>query len=67
MQNYARYTGMSFELLVLILIMVFIGKKMDSWLALEKPILLVLFVCLGMIAYMVKMYFETNKRDENKK
>jgi F0F1-type ATP synthase assembly protein I len=67
MKNNAGYSGMAFELLILILIMLFIGKKIDSWLGLEKPIMLVIFVCLGMIAYMVKIYFETNKNDENEK
>jgi len=61
MHEYARYTGMAFELLVLILLMAFIGKKMDAWLELKKPIMVVVLVCLGMVGYIVKLYFQTNK------
>ena len=64
LQNNARYTGMAFELLILILLMVFMGKKMDSWLGFGKPTLVVVFVCLGMIAYIIKIYFETNKKSK---
>lgn len=66
MKDYARYTGMAFELLILILIMVFIGKKIDKWLELEKPIMVVLFVCFGMIGYLVKIYYEMNKKRNEK-
>jgi len=67
MEGYARYTGMAFELLVLILLMVYIGKKMDSWIGFEKPIMLVFLVCFGMIGYMVKIYYQTNKKKKNDK
>ena len=67
MEDYTRYTGMAFELLVLILIMVYIGKKIDSWLGLEKPIMLVFLVCLGMVGYMVKIYYQTNKKQKDDK
>ena len=67
MRDYTRYAGMAFELLILILIMVFIGKKIDAWLELEKPIMLVLFVCFGMISYLVKIYYQINKSKDNEK
>lgn len=66
MKDYARYTGMAFELLILILIMVFIGKKIDKWLDFEKPIIVVLLVCFGMIGYLIKLYYEMNKNDNEK-
>ncbi len=67
MNDYARYTGMAFELLALILIMVYIGKKIDSWLEFEKPIMLVLLVSFGMIGYMVKLYYQTSKKQKDDK
>jgi len=66
-EDYTRYTGMAFELLILILVMVFIGKKIDSWLGFEKPLMLVLLVCFGMVGYMVKIYYQTNKKKNNDK
>lgn len=66
MQDYARYTGMAFELLVLILIMVFIGKKIDNWLEFKKPIMVVLFVCFGMVGYLINLYYEMNKKRNEK-
>ncbi len=67
MEDYARYTGMAFELLVLILLMVYIGKKIDSWLGLDKPIMLVLMVSFGMVGYIVKIYYQTNKKQKDDK
>ena len=66
MQNYARYTGMAFELLVLILIMVFLGKKLDAWFHFEKSIMVVSLVCLGTIGYLVKLYYEINNNKDEK-
>lgn len=65
MQNYARYTGMAFELLAIILVMVYFGKKLDKYFNFEKPLMVVLLVCFGMVGYIVKLYYQTNKRKKN--
>ncbi len=66
MQNYAKYTGMAFEILALTLIMVFVGKKLDSWLQTTKPYMVAALISFGIIGYLVKLYYETQNRKKNK-
>jgi hypothetical protein len=67
LQDYNKYAGMAFELLAMTLIMVFIGKKLDSWLETEKPYMVALLVSLGVTAYMIKLYYETQNKKKNKR
>lgn len=62
MEDYTRYTGMAFELLAMILVMVFIGRKIDQWMHNSRPIALALLVLVGMVGYMIKIYYETQRR-----
>ena len=62
MKDYIRYSSMAFELLVLLLILVFLGKKVDAWLGLSKPIALIVFILLGLAGYLVKLYYEVTKK-----
>ena len=66
MQSYGKYAGMAFELLALTLVMVFLGKKLDSWLNTSKPYMVAALVSIGIIAYLVKLYYETQNRNKNK-
>lgn len=49
LNNYARYSGMGFQMLAIILIGVFGGMKLDQWLGLKYPVFLVLFSILSVI------------------
>ena len=62
MEDYTRYTGMAFELLAIILVMVFMGRKIDQWMHNSRPIALALLVLVGMVGYMIKIYYETQRR-----
>lgn len=62
MNEYARYSGMAFEILAITLIMVFLGKKLDIYFDNSKPVMVVLLVCFGIVGYLVKIYYETQKR-----
>ena len=42
LNSYARYSGMTFQMLAIILVGVFAGYKLDQWLH-TRPILLILF------------------------
>ena len=53
---------MAFELLVLLLIMVFIGKKVDAWLGFAKPVAVIVFIILALAGYLVKLYYEVIKK-----
>ena len=58
MRDFTRYSGMAFELLVLILIMVFLGKKLDSYFDTGKSYFTAALVIFGVVGYMVKLYYE---------
>lgn len=62
MKDYIRYSGMAFELLVLLLILVFLGKKVDAWLGFSKPVAMIIFILLGVAGYLVKLYYELTKK-----
>jgi F0F1-type ATP synthase assembly protein I len=42
MRNYARYSTIAFQMIVIVLGGVFLGNKLDHWLHLNKPIFLVI-------------------------
>ncbi len=58
---------MAFELFVLMLVLVYIGKKLDTYFGLEKSYFLLVLVTLGLFGYLTKIYFETtNHGNKNK-
>lgn len=62
--NYAKYSGMAFQMLAIILIGVFGGVKLDKYLGFQKPILTVLFSVASVILaiyQMVKDLLRKNK------
>ncbi len=67
MKDYLRYTGMAFELFALLLILIYIGKKLDAYFGFEKSYLLMLLVTMGLMGYLAKIYFETTKKGKNDK
>lgn len=55
LNSYARYSGMAFQMLVVILLGVFAGVKADGWLG-TKP---VLTVVLSLLSVILSIYFVT--------
>lgn len=53
LNNYARYSGMAFQMLVIILLGVFAGFKLDQWLQ-TKPIFTVI---LSVISVFLSIYY----------
>lgn len=49
-RNYARYSGMAMQLGVTIAVGAFIGRKLDEWLGLERPLMTALLSLLATIA-----------------
>jgi F0F1-type ATP synthase assembly protein I len=47
MRNYARYSTIAFQMIVIVLGGVFLGYKLDHWLQLNKPIFLVILSILS--------------------
>jgi len=66
-KNYARYSGMAFELLALILIMVFAGKKLDAYFDNKKSFITAILVVFAVVGYMVKLYYEITKKSNDEK
>jgi F0F1-type ATP synthase assembly protein I len=51
MRNYARYSTIAFQMIVIVLGGVFLGYKIDHWLHLNKPIFLItLSILSGFLA-----------------
>jgi hypothetical protein len=47
MKNYARYSTIAFQMIIIVLGGVFLGFKIDEWLHLDKHIFLVIFSLLS--------------------
>lgn len=52
LNDYARYSGLGFQMILLVLAGVFGGKKLDKWLGLNH----VFFVILPIVAVFLSMY-----------
>jgi F0F1-type ATP synthase assembly protein I len=55
LNNYARYSGMAFQMLAIILVGVFGGYKLDEWLH-TKPFLTII---LSILAVFLSIYYVT--------
>lgn len=49
LDNYARYSSIAFQMLIIILIGVFGGIKLDGWLKLSVPVFTIVFSILAVI------------------
>lgn len=49
LNNYAKYSGIGFQMLAIILLGVFGGVKLDEWLKLEFPVFTVILSLLSVI------------------
>jgi F0F1-type ATP synthase assembly protein I len=47
LSNYARYSGLAFQMVAIILIGVFGGIKLDKWLSLKFPVFTVILSLFG--------------------
>lgn len=56
LDNYARYSSIAFQMLIIILIGVFGGYKLDQWLQLKFPVFTVI---LSIIAVILSIYTVT--------
>ena len=54
LNDYARYSGLAFQMLAIILIGVFAGVKLDEWLSIKFP---VFTLVLTILSVFLSMYF----------
>ena len=50
MKNYARYSGMAIQLGATIALCAFAGRKLDTWLSFQQPLMTTLLAFLGTVA-----------------
>ncbi len=65
LKAYAKYTSIAFQMLVIILLGVFGGIKLDEFLAIEFPIFTILFSILSVILaiyYVTKDLLKKNQK-----
>ena len=69
LDNYARYSSIAFQMLVIILLGVFGGIKLDQWLHLKFPVFTVVLSMLSVILaiyYVTKDLMKSDKPDHDK-
>ena len=59
--SYMKYAGMASQLAILILIGIFIGKKLDHLIPLDRPIATILLIVVFFIGFMYKLYLDLMK------
>lgn len=66
--SYTRYSSIAFEMLIIILIGVFGGLKLDEWLKLSVPVFTIIFSILAVILsiYTVTRDLLKSKKDPGK-
>ncbi len=64
LDSYTRYSSIAFEMLVIILIGVFGGLKLDEWLKLSVPVFTIIF---SMLAVVLSIYTVTRGLLKSKK
>ena len=47
LNDYARYTGLAFQMMAIIGVFTFIGYKLDIWLRLNYPVFTIVFILLS--------------------
>ena len=57
-----KYAGFAGQFFISILLMLLLGKKIDFWMSLSIPLFVWLLPLLVIIASLVKLVIETNKR-----
>ncbi len=50
LRDYARYSGMAFQMGIIILVGTLVGKKLDEYFQLQRPYLTVVFALLSIFA-----------------
>jgi hypothetical protein len=66
-RDFARYTNMAFELLVIILLALYAGKKMDLFFKIEKPVLQGIMALLAVIAYLTILLIRIQHKNTDDK
>ncbi|MFY0644879.1 MAG: AtpZ/AtpI family protein [Bacteroidia bacterium] len=50
-----KYSGLAFQMIAVILILTYGGYKIDQWLGLKIPVFMIVFIIVGLGAYIYKL------------
>ncbi|MDX9725649.1 MAG: AtpZ/AtpI family protein [Bacteroidales bacterium] len=50
LQDFGKYSGLAFQMIVIIAVMTFLGIELDKWLNFEKPVFTVVLSLFGVFA-----------------
>ena len=64
LRDYAKYSGLAFQMGLIILVGTLIGQRLDHYFALEKPLLTVLFALLSIAAALYLSLKDLFKKDK---
>jgi hypothetical protein len=63
-----RYSGMGAQMLAVLAAAVFIGLKLDKWLKISPPLLVIILPVVSLIGIFYKIFRDTSKRrNQNEK
>jgi len=51
-----KYMGMATQMFVLLFVLLWLGKRLDNYLQYEKPVFMLIFIIIGLAAYLYKVY-----------
>jgi membrane protein DedA with SNARE-associated domain len=60
--DYARYSGMVFQLFILLWLSYLAGRWIDEKLAFEKPVVTIIILLMAIFAYLYSIVKQTSKR-----
>jgi F0F1-type ATP synthase assembly protein I len=65
--NYARFTGIAFQMLIIILVGVFGGIKLDEWLKLSLPVFTIVFSTLAVVLAILSVTRDVLRQDKDRR
>jgi putative Mn2+ efflux pump MntP len=62
--RYLKYSGMVFQLFIMLLIAAWIGKKIDAHFQTKMPYATALLLILALVGYLVKLAIDLSKEED---
>jgi len=56
-----QYAGLAFQMFFLILMMMFIGQKIDQYFEFQNAVLKIILPLFGLIVFLYKLYLDLSK------
>jgi len=60
-----KYMGMATQLFVLMFVLLYIGKQIDSYFQFQKPYCTIFLPVIGLFVYLYKLVVDLSKKDES--